>query len=387
MSHLSALGHGDGVIEAAGLGRRSSRGTLIDHFRDRVMLAIRDEHGTIAGFIGRAHPHAGPAVPKYLNSPETPAFTKGDLLFGLSEARSDLARGAVPVIAEGPFDAIAISTATTGRYAGVAPCGTALTTRQAAALARTADLPRTGVLVALDGDRAGRAAAVRAHTVLLSVTGNAAAVILPPGRDPADILQTDGAAALSNLIQHHVEPLAQVVIDAHLDNWDSHLDHPEGQLWAMRSAARVIATQLPPETANRILQITGRRAIVTLDERLHPVASPELPLIARILPASATCQIVRVAGRLGTEHSEVTAEMANAVGRGIADTDYTVADPHRTFAIGTQHGNADASPARIASIVNPGGPSVTARSTARTPARPRLPPSLARAALCSPPHR
>ncbi|MGO9159123.1 MAG: hypothetical protein ACLP7J_00175 [Streptosporangiaceae bacterium] len=71
LSHLRGLGYDDTVIEAAGLARRSSRGTFIDHFRDRVMLAIRDEHGTIAGFIGRAEPGSGPAVPKYLNSPET----------------------------------------------------------------------------------------------------------------------------------------------------------------------------------------------------------------------------------------------------------------------------------------------------------------------------
>src|ERR1039457_4522154 len=63
MSHLRSAGHDDPAIEAAGLARRSSRGTLIDHFRDRVMLAIRAEDGTIAGFIGRALPDAGPTVP------------------------------------------------------------------------------------------------------------------------------------------------------------------------------------------------------------------------------------------------------------------------------------------------------------------------------------
>jgi DNA primase len=161
LSHLRALGHDDIVIAAAGLARRSSRGTLIDHFRDRVMLPIRDEHGVIAGFIGRAHPDATPTVPKYLNSPQTAVYTKGDLLFGLHEAREQFARGAVPVIAEGPFDAIAISAASQEQYAGLAPCGTALTDRQVAALAGAADLDKTGVLVALDGDRAGRQAATK----------------------------------------------------------------------------------------------------------------------------------------------------------------------------------------------------------------------------------
>jgi len=135
ISHLRAAGHDDETIEAAGLARRSSRGTLIDYFRDRVMLAIRDEHGQIAGFIGRANPASRRSVPKYLNSPDTAAFTKGSLLFGLHEARDRLAAGALPVLVEGPFDAIAVTAADPARFTGIAPCGTALTSRQAEALA------------------------------------------------------------------------------------------------------------------------------------------------------------------------------------------------------------------------------------------------------------
>ncbi len=256
--HLRNLGHDDTAIQAAGLARRSSRGTLIDHFRDRVMLAIRTENGSIAGFIGRAHPAAKPTVPKYLNSPETVMFTKGDLLFGLHEARHTLTNGALPVIVEGPFDAIAVTAANPARYAGLAPSGTALTTQQAAALSRVADLSQTGVLIALDGDRAGRNAAIKAHGVLLAVTRNTTAVNLPTGRDPAEILQTDGPAALSSALQE-TEPLARVVIDAHIDFWARQLDHVEGQLNAMRSAASFIASTMPTETAEQILQITGGR--------------------------------------------------------------------------------------------------------------------------------
>ena len=101
----------DDAIQAAGLARVSSRGTLIDHFRDRVMLPVHDEQGTLAGFIGRARPGAGPAIPKYLNGPATSTYQKGDLLFGLHRGRDHLARGATPVIVEGPFDAIAVTLA------------------------------------------------------------------------------------------------------------------------------------------------------------------------------------------------------------------------------------------------------------------------------------
>ena len=110
-SYLRGRGHPDDAIQAAGLARISSRGTVIDHFRDRVMLPVRDESGALAGFIGRARPGAGPAIPKYLNGPATSAYQKGDLLFGLHHAGGHLARGATPVIAEGPFDAIAVTLA------------------------------------------------------------------------------------------------------------------------------------------------------------------------------------------------------------------------------------------------------------------------------------
>jgi DNA primase len=256
LSHLRAPGHYDVVAEAAGMARRSSRGTLIDHFRDRVMLPIRDEHGVIAGFIGRVYPDATPAVPKYLNSPQTTVYTKGDLLFGLHEAREQLACGAVPVIAEGPFDAIAISAASSGQYAGLAPCGTALTSRQIAALARAADVDKTGVLVALDNDRAGREAAIKAYKILVPVTTRTAAVVLPPERDPAEILQVGGPVALSDLLRHQVEPLARVVIDAHLDSWVSRLGEPEGPLRVMLSAAALVASLMSSETADRIRLLT-----------------------------------------------------------------------------------------------------------------------------------
>lgn len=144
------------------------------------MLGIRTPDGTVAGFIGRARPGAGPGVPKYLNGPETATFNKGDLLSGLNQARRRLARGAIPVIVEGPFDAIAVTAADPGRYAGMAPCGTALTSHQVAALADIADVRETGTLVALDGDTAGHHGAVKAYGILRTVTAKMTAADLRP---------------------------------------------------------------------------------------------------------------------------------------------------------------------------------------------------------------
>jgi DNA primase len=312
INHLRGLGHDAGVIEAAGLARRSSRGTLIDHFRDRVMFPVRDQDGKIAGFIGRAHPQAGPNTPKYLNSPQTEVYRKGELLGGLPEGRSQLRRGAVPVLVEGIFDAMAITAAGQGRYIGVAPCGTALTREQAGLLAQTADLSQSGVVVALDGDCAGRKAAVRAYEVLRQHVSMPEAVLLPSGADPASILQLQGGPALLGALRQ-TEPLAQTAIDSHLSEWESRLDHPEGQLHAMRSAARIIVGGLAPEAAELIVRITAGMPQETLDEALRPVDNPYLPAIARILPPAASRQAIRVAERTSRDCAEVVAEVVNAV--------------------------------------------------------------------------
>ena len=324
--HLRALGHNDDAIQAAGLARLSSRGTLIDHFRDRVMLPVHDERGNIAGFLGRARPGAGPEVPKYLNSPETSSYHKGSLLFGLHQVRDLLAGGATPVIVEGPFDAIAVTLADPGHHAGLAPCGTALTSTQAVILAQAADLGSTGVLVAFDDDPAGRKAAVRAYDVLRTVSGRLQSAVLS-GKDPAEILQTEGPAVLRTVLRDQVQPLSCVVIDAHLAPWERRLQDPEGPLLAMRSIATVIAGLLPAGSAEAIRQITGNRELATVDEQMRPVANPELPEIARVLPADVACQTMRVAERLGfTDYSDVLAEVANAVTRDAARPGNRTAD-------------------------------------------------------------
>ncbi len=215
------------------------------------MLPIRAEDGTTVAFIGRAHPHSRHDTPKYLNSPETVLFTKGDMLFGLHEARAALGRGARPVIVEGPFDAIAVNIADLDRFAGVAPLGTALTSVQATALSRAADLDRAGVLVALDGDQAGHNAATKAYGVLRTVTATIDAVLLPSGRDPAEILQSDGPAALRSALRADVRPLADLVTDATIDSWDTRT--AEGQIGAMRAAASLIASTRTRRPSSRTL--------------------------------------------------------------------------------------------------------------------------------------
>lgn len=256
--HLRDLGYHDAVIEAAGLAHLSGRGTLIDTFRDRAMLPIRAGDGTIVGFIGRAADDADPDVPTYINSPRTVLYRKGDVLFGLSEARGQFAAGARPVLVEGPFDAIAVTTAGSGRYAGVAPCGTAFTAAQAAALAAAVDLRVSGVLVAFDADRAGRRGSVKAYHLLAPLTAILTAVSIPASGDPAQILRDHGPAALAATLERATQPLADLVIDAQADRWSRWRQYPEGQIGALRGTAPLIAAMPPAHVARQVARLARR---------------------------------------------------------------------------------------------------------------------------------
>lgn len=269
---LRALGYDSDAIVASGLGRRGRSGTLFDTFHDRVMLPLRDGDGTIRGFIGRRPDGAG--GPKYLNSPQTPVFRKRELLFGLYENRERLARGARPVITEGPFDAIAVHTAGP-HLAAVSPCGTTITTGHLDALGRHTDLASAGILLALDGDRTGHQAAVRAWQVLTRVPGPVGVALLGDGRDPAGILCDGGCASLCKALQSEI-PLADVAVDAAIERHGGSLEFAEGRLAAARAAASAIAGVPPTQVARQVARVAARLRIdpVIVTEALVAVVSP-----------------------------------------------------------------------------------------------------------------
>jgi DNA primase len=249
-SHLRARGFTDEAIQEAGLAKMSARGTLVDIFRDRIMFPVRALDGTVAGFIGRAPPtrEAGNA-PVYLNTATTPLYRKGSVLFGLYEA-SRTAQERL-VLTEGPLDAMAITAA---GAAGVAPCGTALTTAQVALLSRVAKT----VVVAFDADRPGRKAAVRAYHLLRAATHDLSTVPLPPGQDPAGFLREHGAPALARLLGGQAHPLADLVIDEHLAEFAPWLQFTDGKFGALRAVAPRIATLPAGQVARQVARTAHR---------------------------------------------------------------------------------------------------------------------------------
>jgi DNA primase len=270
--YLRAAGYDDPLIVAAGLAR--SRGGLRDLFRDRAMFPVRSPHGAIVGFIGRAAPDRRDGCPKYLNSPATTQYTKKETLFGLWEARGELAAGGLPVIAEGPLDVVAISQAAAayGSYAPVAPCGSLLTASQAAALAQAADLAAAGVLVAFDADKPGRRAAASAYRTLTTYTPSTQAMIMPLGYDPARLLSDHGPATLAFALDHCRRPLADLVTDAETARWTRSLQFAEVQVSALRAIAPTIAAMPPSDVAR---QVTRLAAHLGLDHALVTEAVAE----------------------------------------------------------------------------------------------------------------
>ncbi len=176
-----------------------------DRFRDRVMFPITDLRGRVIAFGGRALEKDVPA--KYLNSPETPLFHKGDNLYNLKAARQAAHDGAPLVVVEGYVDVIAMVGA--GFPGAVAPLGTALTESQLALLWKMADEP----VLCFDGDKAGRNAAYRAADMALPHLAPGKSLrfaLLPQGQDPDDLARSGGRAAIEEVMAA-ARPLADLV--------------------------------------------------------------------------------------------------------------------------------------------------------------------------------
>ena len=275
-THLRRRGATDEEIVGAGLGSYASTGRVIDRFRDRLVVPIRatgpEGDTEIHGFIARRNPAKTDdqnAGPKYLNTSDTGLFTKGHELYGLVENADALAAGATPVLVEGPMDALAVTLAGDGAYVGVAPLGTAFTDTQADTLRPYLGTDRPGVIVATDADRAGQQAAHRAFWQLTARGDTPRHLLVAGGKDPAELLQTDGPDALKSGLDA-AEPLADTVIAARIAPWADRLDTVEGSVYAARAAAQVVAA-LPASTWPEYLS-----GIVATTDVEHQTAIEEL---------------------------------------------------------------------------------------------------------------
>ncbi len=196
----------DPALDAAGLVVKGEGGKRYDRFRDRVMFPIHDARGRVVGFGGRILDRG---EPKYLNSPETPVFSKGRELYGLFQARQGIRDAGHVVVVEGYMDVVAL--AQHGVDCAVATLGTATTPVHAQKLFRQTDT----VVFCFDGDNAGRKAAWRALENTLPVLAdgrNARFLFLPDGEDPDDFVRRRGKAAFEAALAHAV-PLSEFLLN------------------------------------------------------------------------------------------------------------------------------------------------------------------------------
>jgi DNA primase len=199
---------------AVGVASRASTGRLIDRFRDRLIFPITHDH-RVLGFVARRNPAGTEDAkhgPKYLNTPDTPLFHKGDQLYIPIPQQQ-----ATPVLVEGPLDAIAVTLATGGHHVGTAPLGTSLTECQANQLAAMGTEP----VVATDADDAGRVAGERDYWLLAALFANPRSARLPEGTDPASLL-SDGKEGLLATVVLSAGPMWEEMLSRRLTDSPDH---------------------------------------------------------------------------------------------------------------------------------------------------------------------
>ena len=180
------------LLAASGLVSRDAGGRLFDRFRRRIMFPIANESGKIVAFGGRA---LGDEQPKYLNSPESPIYSKSNVLYHLDRAREALRQQDFAVLVEGYMDAIAAARAGAGNV--VASCGTSLAEPQVKLLARFT----RRIVVNYDPDTAGQAATERSLAILLEHGFEVRVLALPGKADPDKFIREQGAEAYLKLLK------------------------------------------------------------------------------------------------------------------------------------------------------------------------------------------
>ncbi|MEY3379771.1 MAG: putative primase protein DnaG, partial [Pseudomonadota bacterium] len=221
----------------------STENKRYDRFRDRIMFPIRNVKGECIGFGGRV---LGDDKPKYLNSPETPVFSKGHELYGLFEARAAIREAGYVLVTEGYMDVVAL--AQLGFPHAVATLGTACTTDHVHKLFRFTD----AVVFSFDGDEAGRRAARKALEGALPYASDVRSIkflFLPPEHDPDSFVRAHGQEAFARCVQQ-ATPLSNFLLDSAGEGCD--LDTAEGRA-LMASRAKPMWTALPDGALKRQL--------------------------------------------------------------------------------------------------------------------------------------
>ncbi len=304
LSHLQQQGPG---AEARGQGRarrRSRRAGSSDRFWNRLMIPICRETGLVVAFGGRAM--EADQVPKYLNSPETPIYSKGRTLYGLNVTKTAIRQQGRAVMVEGYFDfAMAIQGGVT---AVVASSGTALTQPQAQLLRRFA----ARVVLSFDPDAAGQGAAVRSCDLLVREGFEVNVALLPAGRDPDLVVREEGGEAYQAIVDQ-AQPYLDFLVDRAVKEHDTAT--PAGRL-AFLNAMLAVAASIPEaaardQFADRLSLRAGISEDVVRDE-IRKAAVARKTTVAPPRPVSRS-QLTEAERDLLAQLMSAPAEAADAV--------------------------------------------------------------------------
>jgi DNA primase len=281
--HLRGKQFTEEELLTAGLVVRGQRG-IYDRFRGRLLWTIRDNTGDPIGF-GARKLYDDDDGPKYLNTPETPAYKKSEVLYGIDLAKREIARQQRAVIVEGYTDVMAAHLA--GVPTAVATCGTAFGPDHARVLRRLL-LDAAGqageVVFTFDGDEAGRKAAIRAFERDPDFVAQTFVAIAADGLDPCDLRLQRGDAAVVELVESRT-PLVEFVIRSTLADYD--LRHAEGRIAALKATAplltRIRDSSLRPEYAR---QLAGWLGVDVAQVTAAAAAHREQPKRSREVPAA-----------------------------------------------------------------------------------------------------
>jgi DNA primase len=276
--------------EQGGKGAKHKR---YDRFRDRIMFPIRNTKGQVIGFGGRV---LGNGEPKYLNSPETPLFQKGNELYGLFEARQAIRDAGYVLVTEGYMDVVAL--AQKGFPQTVATLGTACTSTHVQKLLRQTDQ----VIFSFDGDSAGRRAARRALDACMPLINDSKIIkflFLPAEHDPDSYIREFGAEIFQQTV-HDAMPLSQFLLN--LVSQDNDLTTLEGrartQFEAKSSLQSMTPSSLRLQIVRGLAQLTQTTPmeIETMFELEQPVARIKIasPRIKRSAPMGLERQMMRI---------------------------------------------------------------------------------------------
>jgi DNA primase len=287
--HLLASGFKQDELVQAGLIRMSERdGKPYDVFRSRITFPTMNLQGDVVGFGARA---LGDLQPKYLNTSETRVFQKSRLMYGLDRAKSSIARG-IAIVVEGYTDVIAMHEA--GVTEAVATNGVALSESHFELLKK---FTHRAVLM-FDADEAGKGATERGFELQNKLGLEVLVAPLPPGRDPADVVATDGAEGIRKIIDGG-QPLMEFKLEQTIAKLV--LDTPEARARAVREVAEVLGWHPDPVarheyafTAARLIGVDPEAVQRALSERR--LGPPEAPA-----GAGATDRISRLPGHVKVE--------------------------------------------------------------------------------------